>query len=379
VNANPAPHSAPEHEHDVGSAAAPACGVHAVHYRDIAATVHFGHIPHALIEELPALYSSIFSTWDYITDCDSTAPAGACVLEDPRHIILFDKDGDTLEILNKVFPIDPNNVIRASRALFRAYPHSRRIHLEVLFPPERLPVPKRVLHSLDHMVVDLPETIEEYRASLGKSTRRTIRSAENRLRRDFPDMRYEMVTDRERMLPLLRQMVDWKVDHFRSRGLTTYWETNPGDVEGFHRLLLRQGEAHVTSIEGRPAAILFDFPVGKERWPLQAAYDPAYERYRLGLLTQFQLACNAIDAGASRLNLQWTSEKHKQHFGARPCCATTLSLFRRPVDRLLFVDEAREIASRRLRQNGARHYWRARHKAGAFLRSRGLMARGGSA
>ena len=70
-----------------------------------------------------------------------------------------------MEILNKEFAIAPGDAERACRALFRTFPQTRRIHVEVLFPPKELRLPKRVLYGADHMVVDLPATVDAYTAS----------------------------------------------------------------------------------------------------------------------------------------------------------------------------------------------------------------------
>ncbi len=87
---------------------------------------------------------------------------GACILEKPRHVLLFTGKGATVEILNKTFDIAPEDARRACQALFRAFPHVRRIHFEVMFAPSTLALPARVLHHTDHMVIELPETEEEY-------------------------------------------------------------------------------------------------------------------------------------------------------------------------------------------------------------------------
>jgi hypothetical protein len=50
---------------------------------------------------------------------------------------VFDRHGDTLDVLNKTFRIAPADASRACRALFRAFPEVRRIHLEVMTPASR--------------------------------------------------------------------------------------------------------------------------------------------------------------------------------------------------------------------------------------------------
>ena len=79
------------------------------------------------------LYNTLLSTEDWFEIEDGAQPTGACLLESPHHVILFHVAGDTIEVSNKEFAIGPRSAERACRALFRALPGTRRIHLEVLF------------------------------------------------------------------------------------------------------------------------------------------------------------------------------------------------------------------------------------------------------
>jgi hypothetical protein len=126
---------------------------------------------------------------------------GACILERPRHVLLFTGTGETVEVLNKTFAIAPLDAERACQALLHCFPHVRRIHLEVMFPPAALRLPKRILYETDHMVVDLPATQEEYVASLGKSTRKNLRRYERRLMRDFPDLATKVLPSTDARTP----------------------------------------------------------------------------------------------------------------------------------------------------------------------------------
>ena len=127
--------SVPSHEADAKS----------FHFDDLDAEVHARVDPHQYAVELDALYSSLFATVDWFETHDDAPWMGACLLEGPRHVLLFTGKSDTVELLNKAFVIAPADVERAFRALFRAFPHVRRIRVEVMFPPSELHGPKLVL------------------------------------------------------------------------------------------------------------------------------------------------------------------------------------------------------------------------------------------
>jgi CelD/BcsL family acetyltransferase involved in cellulose biosynthesis len=341
---------------------------------DLRATVSTGGVPDGALDGLPHLYSSIFATRDWWESQDKKTATGCCILDHPRHILAFCVEDDTVQILNKVFAIGPQDTERACRSIFQAVPSARRIRMEVLYPPRRLALPVRTVAAADHMVIDLPGTVAEYDASLGKRTRGNLRNFQNRLRRDFPDVRTDVVPAGERTEELLAQLIEWKNDWFRAQGRQSFWEELPQQQDLYLTLLKRSSEARVTTLAGAPAAIRFMCPVGRATVSLQGAFDPAYRAYRLGLLSSYWAICDAIERGMSQVNLLWGTTGYKAHLGATPRTAYQISVFRSQTARLHSLDEAAAVARRRIRRTGSRLYWDSRHRARRTLEKAGLRA-----
>lgn len=320
-----------------------------LHFSDLGATVHVGCVPDGLTEELPELYCSLHSTLDWILTQGGKSPNGACVLDAPRHIALFRQSGETIEVLTRTFACEPDSADRLCEALFRAFPRARRIHVDVLFHPADLKRPFRVVERVSHQVIDLPSRVDDYRLSLGKSTRKTLRSYRNRLHRAHPDVRTETICPGERSRELVERLVDWKIQRFRKQGRVTYWESNPGLLERTASLLERCGQCRITYIAGREAAIHLCFRVGDTAYALEGAYDPAYDHHRLGFLTMYETVCAAIEAGATRFNALEGTAQPKALLGARPVPSTRLSVYRSRLHRLLAVKEMYQIGRRRWR------------------------------
>ncbi|HTX70928.1 MAG TPA: GNAT family N-acetyltransferase [Thermoleophilia bacterium] len=347
----------------------------ALEYPDLRATVFPASVPPGLAEELPELYGTLLSTLDWFEVEDKVAPTGACVLEQPHHVVLFSVSGDTIEVLNKEFDIGPRSAERLCRALFRAFPGARRVHLEVLFPPHTFGLPKRYLYWTDHMIVDLPDSVDEYLASLGKRTRREVRSKRRRLEEAYPDTAIEILMSSDDPGEYVRELIAWKNLRFNARGEETAWQSIPNSDERLAELTRRRGQIRVTRIDGRVAALNFLFPVGTAVYALQSGFDPRYEDFSLGFLNTYENIADAIRTGHRRVSLLWGQEEHKRRFGAKPRRATRLSVFRRQTDRLYSLDEAWEVVRRELRRRGEREYWRARHAAGRQARRLGLLRR----
>lgn len=149
------------------------------------------------------------------------------------------------------------------------------------------------------MVIDLPETVDTYTASVGSATRRELRRKDKRLRTDHPDISTEVVTPVTDSDALMRTFIAWKNSRFNARGESTIWQDKPDLTPGFVELLHRRGEAHITRIDGEQAAIDFLFPVGRSVYALQSGFDPRYEPYSLGFLSTYRSVCDAIVKGAA--------------------------------------------------------------------------------
>ena len=227
----------------------------AVSLADLRARVYPTSIPPGGLDELPALYGSLASTEPYFRIYEGLRATGACILEDPHHVLVFYQNGDTVEILNKVFEIPPGDASRACKAIFRAMRHIRRIHLEVMFPPQQLPLPWRALTDSVHRLIDLPATVDEYTASLRRSARKNLRKHERRLLRDFPDTATQVIVPGDRSSELFQLFREWKASRFAEHGKRSYWEQKPEAVNAFVALLRECGEAQITYVGGEPAGM----------------------------------------------------------------------------------------------------------------------------
>ena len=329
---------------------------------DLGAVVHLDGVPPDVAERLPALYGSFRCSVECLATFGSNQPEGACVLHEPPHVLLFKVEGSTIVVLNQAFAIGPADASRAFRALFRALPGTRRIHVQVMFPPRELGLPKWVRGPIQHFSIALPDTVEAYDAMLGRSTRRRLRGYENRLHREYPDATTKTITPGEHTRELVDLFVAWKLTRFHARGLTTYWENDARFPERFAELVRQFGEVHVMMVAGKPAAIVFTFPAGDTLCALEAAFDPQYQHIDLGLLSLRDVAREAVRRGAKNLDLTTGDRQYKERLGATLHTAWGLSVFRHRVDKLWAPREGYGVAVRWVKRYN-HHYWHVRHAA----------------
>jgi hypothetical protein len=322
-------------------------------FPDLAATVHVGRVPDALADELPGLYGSLKSTLDWFLTQGGKLPTDACVLEEPRHVVLFNQNGGTVDLLNRFFACAPEDADRICRALFSAFPGAHRIHMDVMFPPDQLAFPHSVVERVSHMVIELPASVEEYNHSLGRSTRQHMRQYARRVHQAFPDLHTETITPGEGSQALVDQLVAWKIQRFRKQDRLTYWEANPRLAQRTAALLRRCGQCRITYIDGKEAAVYLCFCVGDTVCALEGAYDPAYDAYHLGPLALYETVCAAIESGARRVDLLEGTLEAKARLGAHAVPATRVAVFPSQFRRLQSLDLSFKV----LRQRSQSTFW----------------------
>ena len=321
-------------------------------YPELGAVVQLGPVPYELLDELPGLYSSLRSTRAWFAAFDQMLANGVCILSNPRHVLVFTLKNDTVKILNKGFVISSDDTRRACQAIFAALPEARRIRIEVPFAPRELLLPHRVLDVIYPLVIDLPDTVEGYYASLGSRTRKNVRNFQNRLRSSYPDVKTEVqAPDPNDMRELVEQFITWNIRRMRAGGHVSSFEKDKTRRSTVTELMLRGGaQAVTTTIDGRLAAVEFVHYVGNAATIYAGAFDDQYADVHLGFLSTYWAICETARGGARQCHLLWTGDYYKGRLGAHPSTASQLSVFRTEAQRFWAFDEVREIGWRRCKE-----------------------------
>jgi CelD/BcsL family acetyltransferase involved in cellulose biosynthesis len=259
-------------------------------------------------------------------------------------------------------------VERACAAIFQALPDTRRIHMDVTCPPGELAVPVRFLFRRDCRYIEIPGGPDEYTASLGKHTRRNLRSYERRWSRDHPGADIRIVRCEGCSEELFEPFCTWKRARFAERGKTSHWDEVSDSAQHYTALLAEGGEAQVVSIDGECVGTTFFFHVGATLESQEAAYDTRFEPYALGTLMHYWTVLEAARRGCARVNLGPGPNEYFERFGSSLCSSYRISVFRSELARLDSLGEAAETGRRRLRLGARSAYWKSRHNAGSVLR-----------
>jgi CelD/BcsL family acetyltransferase involved in cellulose biosynthesis len=176
----------------------------------------------------------------------------------------------------------------------------------------------------------LGRTWESYLAELGSEHRYNFHRKWKRLNRDFT-VRFEQVKDAAECRGAIDLASHLHNARRRGRGDSEAFHTP--ELVAFHRefvpLALERGwlRLYLLRVNDRPAACLYGFLYGGKFYFYQSGFDPAYERYSLGLVTMGLAIRSAIDEGAGEFDLLHGDEAYKSHWSRERRSLTRIELF----------------------------------------------------
>jgi hypothetical protein len=324
---------------DGGSPHVPAPGPSAVEagrreYADLGAVVHVGYVPEHAADDLALLYESSFSLLDYFPVYRPDLGAmNCCELDSPRHVLVFARRGDRLELLNRLFPIDAESLVRAIRAMWRALPDVRGIEMVTPLEPAGIGLPALVLRRESDMVVDLGGARHSALDLLSGPTRKHTRNYRNRLARELGSPSFRVYEGSDLTASLLHTVLELTRQRMVAKGRP------PSPDDDYERALLpfaRRWGFVIALMDGDTmAAADFCSRVGRNVFDHLGSFDPRYEHLEPGWLTTLAAADAAVAAGATSLHLLWGEHEYKFRLGGRPV----------PLNRVVLYPDRRHLVT----------------------------------
>jgi CelD/BcsL family acetyltransferase involved in cellulose biosynthesis len=158
---------------------------------------------------------------------------------------------------------------------------------------------------------------EDYLASLGAEHRYNFHRKWRRLNRDYAVSFDQAATEAE-----CGESIDLAMQLHRLR-----WSEH-GESEAFHtpqvvafhrsfaRLALQRGwlRLYILRLNGKPAACLYGFLYGEKFYFYQSGFDPAFEKYSVGMICMGLGIQKAVEEGASEYDMLHGAEPYKFHW-----------------------------------------------------------------
>jgi ribosomal protein S18 acetylase RimI-like enzyme len=261
-----------------------------------------GEIPDFVEEELARRYECLHSSLPFFRVYRSLSNVNCYVARrgaELAEILLFAVDGHCIDVLNEMIGIAPHDLKDFAETVFTYFPRVDLIRFHALDTvPDQLGFPVQHYNAKDTFVIDLPATPEDYVASLGKSTRASLRQQMNYARKNIPGFAVEYFTGEAIREGDLRTIARLSEDRINIQGANVRH-----DVERIRALAKQCGFVGIVTVDGRIRAGSINYRIGSSYFGAVIAFDPAYQRYGFGKLCTVETICESIRRGGRRFYL----------------------------------------------------------------------------
>ncbi len=301
----------------------------------IVGEIHEHSLPDFIVAALDRLYGSMHSSARYFRLCEPGQPLPHAWVGWRRGEIvgalLFRIQRSRVKVLTEMLSIDSSVVDAFCRSAFGRYPQVSLIHfnaVQVVGPLLRWPSLSSEC-SEDH-VIELPATVDMYRAGLGKSTRKTLNGYGNRIERELPGLQWHCVAGDAISFASLRSLVR-QLQRFKRESMQERGKRAAIDRRDTARLLLlarERGLIGMAMLNGRLVAGSVACRFGEHYVMLLSAADPSFAQLRLGFLACYWAICDCIRYQASACHLLWGRYEYKRQLLGQLRPLSRLGLFR---------------------------------------------------
>ncbi len=172
-------------------------------------------------------------------------------------------------------------------------------------------------------VVNLPDTVEAFRASLS----RNLRKSHDRRRRALETMgefdisyynnctaaEWEQVIDSCAEIEARSWLATDSNGKTRVYGSETFWKNYADHPDGSKRL-----SVWVVTLNSKPIAYSLAIDAGSLRYSISGQYDEAYKKHGVGIIADMSMFEQAVESGKRVVNMGDGESDYKRRWGAQP-------------------------------------------------------------
>lgn len=286
----------------------------------LATEFHRWPLPPYVWPALHHLYRSIFCSEPHLRLHGGVQPnIQAWVARSNGHItavILFQRQGSVIRIINEMHAIDAAQLEKFSQAALEAYSTVDAIQLHALKVDgafRKFPLLKTEM-SEDYLL-SLPESIDIWRASLSSQTREKLRYHYRRSCRKQPDLQFRQIDATDITDAQFDRVLQMNRDRMVLKGRSFNMDTH--DAQCLRSVMRECGQLSVIEIGGEICAGLLCTRLENSIFMHVIAHDPIHDDLRLGFLCCALTIEAAIDSGAQRFHFLWGFYDYKIRLGGQ--------------------------------------------------------------
>ena len=274
-------------------------------------TYYENEIPPFVKTEMERLYQNSFSSMaaEHV-DSPHTSTYVVNNAGIPVTIFLVRCVKGQLRVLNAAIRIGTDEIRRFAEYIFTEKKNvSAIVFRSVRIDRLVLPYPSQQFIASEDIVLALPSSAQAYLDSLGRSTRKYIKYHLKRPARHFPTYRFSIYENDEIDEHLIQAIIDLNTARMAEKNKVS-------TIDEAHRAWILKiartyGFVGAVTIDGRICAGVICSRVGANYFMHIIAHDPAYNEFRLGMLTCYMTICETIARGGKEFHFLWGQGDYK--------------------------------------------------------------------
>lgn len=270
-------------------------------------------IPSFVAGKLEHLYGSMYASFAHfgvyggLDDASTYICSREAEIED---IFLYRYEQRSVRVINEQMRLSDTSINRFADAMFDRYPEVDRVIFHAIDAQKSKPAfPSQRYTCTNDITMPLPGTVDEYYASLGKSTRKTLNQNGNRLQRRYDSFRFSVLEAHEFSDTQLREIIS--LNHARMAGKSRVSAIDEAEASHIIAFAKQCGLVGIISIEGRIRAGAICYRIGDHYHLRVIGHDPEYNAYGLGMLCCYRTVCESIVRGGTMFHFMWGQEEYK--------------------------------------------------------------------
>lgn len=297
---------------------------------------------------LDSLYGSLYSSLPQLAlgDLGNVSTYVDHTASGLQALFLYTRSGKVARVMNEGMPLAAADVGRFATRLFQRFDDLVRIDFHAVACDEPKTLPHTCCFTLDEdIVIDLPATEADYLASLGRSTRKTLRQNLTRAQR----LTHRLLAGSEVDHALIAQIIAF--NHARLAAKQRRSALDDIAAHKLRALVQHSGLVSAVYVDGRLVAGTLACRISNDMYSLVNAHDPHYDHLGMGNLSRHLLIVAAIHAGARRFHLMGGNFSSKRSCGAERRPLQHLVIYRSRWQRLIDLPHSCQLMLREQR------YW----------------------
>lgn len=271
-------------------------------------------VPGFVEKEMERLYGNIYSSVPFFRFRGALENAHTYVdWMDGRieALIVFRYTGGTIYVLNELISLSSECIRRFVKNIFSMVEDVRCIIFNAIETGSLdLEYPVQRINCSENIVITLPDSSEKYQEGLGKNLRKSLKYYANRIRREHPTYRYEVLEGDAADERCIRKVAAFNVARMAGkRKVSGMTEQEIRKTIGLVRAF--GGFVGVTTVDGEICAGEICCRIGSNYFILNGSHNPAFDSYRLGMLSQYMTITEFIRRGGKECHFTWGREEYK--------------------------------------------------------------------